>query len=602
MPESIRFEVMLRFIFSWSLCLCFVGQFLFFAPGTLGQRTRDILDMDLLPQKPAQPDPASTSTPAKPGLPSMPSSGSILFPSSPGQTTAVPPGLPGGGNLTPPPLGGGGNVRGEWEKLFLGNDSPTLSLPLNISTPTQPSESPKTPSTGQSDKFESVLEVETEDERSVRLLNERRQQAGQITDPERRQEELERIQQDETNFQNQLARRQKDEVGTEDTLFYFPRLKEQWLKNGWCQLFDGHTDFGWKIQTEGNYAGPWEGGKFTFGQGEIYSDPRFPGLIYSQIPFGDINVRVDYWAEKDSRIFLLLKTPPDPTDLNKSCYTVVLNSDQPDRPRGLLIGRHNHSRNELSISRNTWDDPLNSEQGTWHSVTVKNEENYIQIWLDKRPPVSYFVENPLRSGHVALLVTKGKARFQNVLWRPTQSIAMFESDPPMERPWQLSEGGELIGNNEAGFSLLVGNVESKEVFANYVLQMQYRQGDNSGKSSLWVRSLPEKENSGYEISLQNVPRRSDRETVRGVDAGGFLQMMDARYIRPLDQQWTYFTMIAMDRKIHTWVNGVPVCEIYDKRGKKDVFSAPFLDPGTIRLSVPKDNDQFQFRHLTVSPM
>jgi hypothetical protein len=449
--------------------------------------------------------------------------------------------------------------------------------------------------------MESVLEEETEDEREVRALYERRQRAEQITDPEQRQEELDRIQWDETKFQNRLARRQEDEVGTEDMLFYIPRLKEQWLKNGWCQLFDGYTDFGWKIQTEGNYAGPWEGGKFTFGQGEICSDPRFPGLIYTQIPFGDVNLRFDYWAEKDSRIFLLLQTPPDPADLNKSCYAFVLNSDQSDRPRGLLLGRHVHSFDELRNMRNAWDDPMNNDRGTWHSVTFKAEDGNIQFWLDKRTPISYYVENPLPAGHIAFLVTKGKARFQNILWRPTQSVAIFDVDEQEERPWRLSKEGELVGNNDSGFSLLVGSVESKEVFRNYALQMEYRQGDNYGKSSLWTRSLPGKENTGYEISLQNVPRRSDRETVRGIDAGGFIKAKDARYIRARDQQWTYFTMVAMDRKIHTWVNGVPVCEIYDKRGKQDV-PAPFLDPGTIRLSVPKENDQFQFRRLTISPM
>jgi hypothetical protein len=385
-------------------------------------------------------------------------------------------------------------------------------------------------------------------------------------------------------------------------LFYFPRLKERWLREGWCQLFDGHTDFGWKTQTEGNYAGPWEGGKFTFGQGEISSDPRFPGLIYTQIPFGDVNLRFDYWAEKDSRVFLLLKTPPDPADLNKSCYTFVLNSDQSYRPRGLLVGRHGHSLAELRDMRNTWDDPMNEAEGTWHSVTVKIEESNIQFWLNKRTPITYYVEKPIQTGHIAFLVTKGKARFRNILWRPSLPVAIFDTENREERPWRLSEGGECVGNNEAGFSLLVGSIESKEVFENYVMQMQYRQGAISGKSSLRVRSVPEKENTGYAISLQNAPTRYDRETVRGVDAGAFLETADARYIRAQDQQWTYFTLVAMDRQMQTWVNGVPVCEIHEKRGKKDALSAPFLNPGTIRLTVPTENDQFQFRHLTVSPM
>ena len=586
---------MLRLVIVRLLWLSVTGLFLFVAPSTLGQGTRYVIDPDLLTPHQAQPDSPSTPTPS--GSSSLP--GSVLVsPLQPGRTTTVPPGFPGVGNSMSAP--NTGRVRDELGRLFIGNS--ILPPPVGTSNPTPPSDLPRPPSAGQLDRSESMLEEETDDEREVRMLYEQRQRAEQIADPEQRQEALERIQQNEANFQKRLARRQADEIGTEDTLFYFPRLRERWLREGWCQLFDGHTDFGWKIQTEGNYAGPWEGGKFTFGQGEIGSDPRFPGLIYTQIPFGDINLRFDYWAEKDSRVFLLLKTPPDPADLNKSCYAFVLNSDQSNRPRGLLLGRHDHTLTELRNMRNTWDDPMSKEEGTWHSVTVKTEENIIQFWMDKRPPISYYVGTPLQTGHIAFLVTKGKARFQNVLWRPNLSVAIFDANNERERPWRLSEGGEMIGNNDAGFSLLVGSVESKEVFANYSLQMQYRQGDHSGKSSLRVRSLPERENTGYEISLQNTPTRYDRETVRGVDAGGFLQAMDARYIRVRDQQWTYFTMVAMDRQIQTWVNGVPVCAIYDRRGIKDALSAPFLNPGTIRLSVPTENDQFQFRRLAVSPM
>jgi hypothetical protein len=450
------------------------------------------------------------------------------------------------------------------------------------------------------ERVAAVLESETEDEREERDLLIRRHRAEQIADPEQRQVEIERLQQEETHYRNRLARRQRDEMGAD--LFYFPRLKEQLLRDGWCQLFDGHTSFGWKIQDEGNYGG----GKFTFGNHEISSDPFHPGLVYTQIPFGDISLRFDYWAEKDSEVFLLLKTPPDPADLNSSCYTFVLNSSRSNRPRGLLLGRHGLTLAELRSMRLTWDNPANEEEGTWHSVVVKIEGNNLQFWLDNRIPITYFDEKPIRSGHIAFLVAKGKARFQNILWQPNQTVAIFDTENRMEEspPWRVSERGDFAGHNDTtGFHLLAGSVESKDVYDNYVLQMQYRQGHNSGQSSLFIRALPHQENSGYEISLQNFPRRKDRETARGVDAGGFLQIKDARYIRAQDQQWTYLTVAAMGRQITTWVNGVPVCEIVDRRrAQEHAPTGPFLKPGTVRLSVPQGNSGFQFRHLTISPV
>jgi hypothetical protein len=65
-------------------------------------------------------------------------------------------------------------------------------------------------------------------------------------------------------------------------------------------------------------------------------------------------------------------------------------------------------------------------------------------------------------------------------------------------------------------------------------------------------------------------------------------------------------MVAMDRQIQTWVNGVPVCRIYDKRQREnnpiDREKHPFLQPGMIRFAIPKDNDAFQFRRLNVAPI
>jgi hypothetical protein len=393
-----------------------------------------------------------------------------------------------------------------------------------------------------------------------------------------------------------------EEVGAK--LFYFPRLKEQLLKDGWCQLFDGHTDFGWKIQTEGPYAGPYGGGKFTFGQGEIESDPYFPGMIYTQIPFGDVTLRFDYWAENDSEIFLLLKTPPDPDDLNSACYTFVLNSSQSNRPRGLLLGRHRFSPSDLRDLRRLWDKPTSDEEGTWHSVLVTTNRNDLSFSLDKRIPMSYYDTTPLQSGHIAFLVAKGKARFQNILWQPNQSVDVFETDNFSGRiPWRLSDEGDFAGDAESGFRLFTGHVESKDTYTNYALQMQYYQGKDSGRSGLFIRSLPGQVKTGYEISLQNFPKREDREAAKGVDAGGFPQIEDARYVRAQDRQWTYLTVVAVDRQIQTWVNGIPVCGYTDRSlVQEDKPTGPFLKPGTVRLSVPRENKEFRFRRLTISPI
>lgn len=560
-----------------------------------GQGTRNLIDLTQPPvQPPAQP---STQPPAQPSgtapVPSIPNrpavGGTVSPPSLPSLPSppSNPIGLPGGNtpSATVPALSSGFLKAMTFPPASnASTDSPQTSAPAVL---------PKTPEKSPRDMATSVLEEYTEDDREEQEILSLRQQAANMADPEQCRAEMDRISVMETNFRNRQTRRAIDEADAK--LFYVPRIKEQYLKEGWCQLFDGHTNFGWEIQTQGPYAG----GKFTFDQNELCSDDYFPGLIYTQMPFGNVNVRFNYWAEKDSEVYLLMKTSPDPADLKSSCYAFVLNSRQSSYSRGLPLGRHGLSPQELRERRELWDNPKKEEEETWHSFSVKFAKNQFEIWLDKHPPEVYFDGNPIASGHIAFLVAKGKARFRDVLWQPNQTVPLFDTLQVGALPWRLSDGTEFSQQGEDVFHLPRGSVESKELFTNFVFQMEYFQGMNSGKASLSVRSIPGQENTGYEVSLQNFPRLQDRKSVVGVDAGSFRQFKDARYTRPQDRRWTYLTIAAMGRQFQTWVNGVPVCLIEDKR-KTLSATGPFLEPGAIRLSVPQENTLLQFRHLSVS--
>ena len=574
----------MRFVHTRSLLLCFIGLLLFFSPFfSIGQGPRELYDPTLGTTHPR----TTPSTPPAPILIPVPSTSTppnseATFPTSPsilGGISASPISIP---------------ISDELRQLLGRNPSTFIDSEETSAVAAANAEMTRQILT----RLTSVMEAETEDEREERELSTQRQQAEQVFDPIRREAALEPLRQMEIARQNRLTRRAENEVGAD--LFYHLRLKEQqYLNAGWCQLFDGHTDFGWKVQDSGHYAG----GKFTFGQGEIGSDPFHPGMVYTKMPFGDIALRFDYWVEKGSEVLLLLKTPPNPADLNSSCYTIVLHSEQTGRPRGLLLGRHGYSLPDLRAMRNRQSDPVNDEEGTWHSARVRIDEGSIQVEIDKRDAVTYFDPAPISSGHIAFLVAKGQARFYNIIWQPAQTVDIFDTESGEELAWQRSDEAGVTGDNTAGFRLQTGSMESKNMFGNYVLQMQYFQGGYSGNSSLFVRGLPGQENTGYEISLQNFPRLQDRESAIGVDAGSFRLRKDARYIRAQDLQWTYLTVAVMGRQLATWVNGVPVCEIEDKRTNPfPPGTGPYLQPGAIRLAVPEDNTSFQFRRLAVAPV
>ena len=571
----------MRSAYIGSLLLCFAGLCLLFLPAVVGQGARELFD-PAWGTTPPRTAPTASPTPIPVSIPSINTlpNGETASPLLPGITggTTLPISIP---------------IRGELRHL-LGGDKLSVVDTEEVAAITAANEEMTRQILA---RFTSVMDAETEDDREERELSTQRQQAEQIFDPIRREAALEPLRLMEAARQNRLKRRAEHEVGAD--MFYYPRLKEQqFLSAGWCQLFDGHTTFGWEVQDTGHYAG----GQFMFGQGEICSDPYHPGMVYTKMPFGDVSLRFDYWTEKDSEVFLLLKTPPNPADLNSSCYTIVLNSERVSRPRGLLLGRHGLSLPELRAKWDRQSDTVKDGEGTWHSARVRIEKETIQVEID-RQSTTYFDTKPIVAGHIAFLVAKGQARFYNIIWQPAQTVAIFDTEDGRETPWRPSNGAGLSGDNASGFRSLGGSVESQAVFGNYVLQMQYFQGNYSGNSSLFVRGLPEQKNSGYEISLQNFPTRLDRETAWGVDAGAFRQRKEARYIRAQDMQWTYLTVAVMDRQLMTWVNGVPVCEMEDKRTLPlPPDTGPYLQPGTIRLTVPENNSLFQFRQLVISPV
>ncbi|MDR3233596.1 MAG: DUF1080 domain-containing protein [Planctomycetaceae bacterium] len=437
----------------------------------------------------------------------------------------------------------------------------------------------------------SFFETKTEDDRLDGEIRAARRRAAAIAAPERKAAELKAVQQREEARKNWLERRSIAEQGAE--LFVIPKLRNEYLKGGWCQLFDGQTSFGWQIQNNGHYAG----GQFAFENGEIKSDPYHPGLLFTKAQFGNLTLRFDYKADADAEVMLLLKTPPNPNDLYSSCYSIILQSATRNRFCGLILGRQDYSINT---------EPSRQDGGEWRSVTVQVDNSQLQFWIDRQNPVTYIDAKPIRYGHIGFLVAKGRASFRNILWKPSAPIRLFDADNDLQKTWrplpkELQFADSAAEPGHYRMSGGPGVVETLETFGNFVLQLEYYSGITSSRSGLFVRSRPGEAETGYEVSLQNFPTRQDRESSVGVDAGSFRGIKDARYVRATDGIWNYLTLSVTDRHCQTWINGVPVCEITDNRRKKEHSTAgPFLEPGTLQFFAPQAGTSVQFRNLKIS--
>ncbi|MDR2344540.1 MAG: DUF1080 domain-containing protein [Planctomycetaceae bacterium] len=403
------------------------------------------------------------------------------------------------------------------------------------------------------------------------------------------------------------------------------KLSQRYLEDGWCNLFDGKTLFGWRIQESGFYGG----GNFTVEKGEICSDPYRPGLLYTTNQFGDSTITFEYCTDDNAELFLLYRTSPNPHDLNTSCYTVVLNSSDPKRPRGTILGRVQLDREQLrSINKNSKSDNHDSDKTektskeVWHRARFSCDGGSILCTIDNQLPTSLVDTNPIGRGYIGLLVTCGKVRFRNINWRPGAAFPLFDGID-INSSWRYKQNNLAISTNNMAIQLRNGPgiIETLDSFSDFVLQFEYKVINASSKAGLFFRSNVREERSGYEISLQNFPSRKDRDEFIGIDAGAFVGRKNGRYVGAEDMQWNYFTLNAVDRQFQTWINGIPVCEITDKNklpktftlvkakdtldGKEILgYEIPQKDEfhleGTIQFYLPSDNSNFEIRNIRIT--
>jgi hypothetical protein len=426
-------------------------------------------------------------------------------------------------------------------------------------------------------------------------LKSKRSELEKMENSERKQQELLVLQRREETRKRILAQRAEIERGT--TLFQPQlQLRNNLLDEGWCTLFDGKTFFGWRTQKEG----PYSGGQFSIENGEIRSNPQHPGLLYTTNQFGDSTLSLEFQAEAASEVFLLLRTPPSPTDLFSSCYTVVLNSADQTRPRGTILGRYQVKPESLNNKKKISAKDFHSQ---WHTLNARFEKGHLQITIDQNELVTLLDTKPLSYGYIGLLVAKGNARFRNMIWLPSSMLPLSESFDPTTN-WRYN-GNALKVQATADFGLKMtggpGMIETKESYNNFVLNLEYNLAFSSSRAGVFFRSIPREEQTGYEISLQNVPKREDRDQFVGVDAGSFRNKKNARFLRPEDQKWNHLTLVCIDRQFQTWLNGVPVCEMSDFRLQEteDSKTGPFFLPGTIQLFVPKEGSSVLFRNIRI---
>jgi hypothetical protein len=360
-------------------------------------------------------------------------------------------------------------------------------------------------------------------------------------------------------------------------------LPAKLLEKGWIQLFDGETLFGWRPTGDANW---------DVKGGAIQTDGAKPGFLVSTTEWGDYELSLEFRAPTTTNSGVFLRTPAQPKDPATDCYELNIAPVDNPFPTGSLVARQ----------RTLLAKPQAADE--WHTFTVTAWKGWITVELDGQRVADFKDKSPLRIGHISLQSNHGAVAFRNIRLRPMEIWPVWEgdlSDLSTERAeqsqFELNKQGELHLTNGPG------QIETKEEFANFVMQLECKVEGDGLNSGIFFRALRDGRWAGYESQINNVFVGDDRAKPKDFGTGGIYRRQPARRIVANDREWFFKTIVADGPHMAVWVNGYQVSDWTDERPpKENAREGLRLKPGVIAIQGHDPTTNFWFRNMLVAEL
>jgi hypothetical protein len=360
--------------------------------------------------------------------------------------------------------------------------------------------------------------------------------------------------------------------------------------DGWIQLFDGESLFGWS--QEG--AGKWkvEGGALTFDAGQV-------GWLRSNSVFADYVLKLDFRTRKGGNSGLFVRSAKTGQP-HETGYEVQIWDDNPKFPTGSLV---NHVRaKKAKIKADQWNAYEIRIEGDRFQVTLNGKKI-----LDSRDAKS-------KAGHIGLQANKDRIEFRNIKLKPLGMKALFDGKtlagwkviqppkPPKEpAEWSVKDGAIHVVKGG-------GQLETEGTYANFVLQLDVRtnprDANHHPNSGVFLRGEPNTYWNGYEVQIRNEYKDGDRTKPVDWGTGAIYNRVATRKVVSDDGAFYAKTIAANGKHFAVWLNGYPVTDWDDPRPEGgNVRQNARLAAGAISLQAhdPTTNLDFKSIRLAVLP-
>ncbi len=336
-------------------------------------------------------------------------------------------------------------------------------------------------------------------------------------------------------------------------------LADSELSDGWINLFDGQSLFGWSIVGKANWRV--EDGVLKVDRGE-------KSFLCTNLELADCELSVDFRADAKTNSGLFLRTQTSPEDVTLDCIELNIAPPENPFPTGSLVQRQKLEPAELNKLLGQFDPTQ------WHTYRVRMDGNQIAVSLDGKAIMEYTDDSAERNGHISLQHNEGRVEFKNVRLRPLDASKALKLDASWEDDWVKSaKDGAVFAAEVTATGLKVtgglGQLQSKSDWDDFILQATYQLAKPEVNSGIFFRCVRDAMLDGYECQLNHAIVNDNPLQPADGGAGGIFRRAPARVVIGDGSKPTYVTLIARGPHLMTWINGIQVVDFVDTRPADD---------------------------------
>lgn len=345
-------------------------------------------------------------------------------------------------------------------------------------------------------------------------------------------------------------------------------LSAQQIAQGWIQLFDGTTDYGWKPRGDA---------KWTVVDGALVSEPGAPGAFCTTTEFSDGELHFECAPGAVGQAGIALRAPADAATVPANAVSIYIGHDASTRG----------------------STPYVKSKG-WTSCDLIENGNKVELRVNG---ISW-VKSVAARGYIALLTDgKDSVQFRNIRFRPAGLKTVFNGKDLTG--WTSPEGNKSVFSVTKEGWLNVkngrGDLQTIEQWGDFVLQIDvYSNGDHLN-SGVFFRAEPGKFQQGYEDQIRNQWEGDDRTRPVDYGTGAIYNRLPVRKVVSSDREWFTMTLVAHGTHMGSWVNGVQVCDFTDTRPPDQVNArkGARTKAGVISLQGHDPTTDLNFRNIRI---